>query len=349
MPPTSAPVQKARPSPVTMMARTASLNRSAAKCSRSCWRISQRQRVQLLGPVQHHLRHRAFDDQIDRHSVPSVLRCAASKRVDGAGQGGTVGAMATYGRSRAWHAPFEGIRIIDITHVLAGPFAAYQLGRAGRRRDQGGTSGRSRPEPRLRQRQRAEPCQHGHRVSDPGVEQALDHAGSEDRSGARDPAEAGGAPPMCWWRIIGPGAFEALGLGYEDLRKINPRLIYASFSAFGQGGPRRTQTAYDHVIQSTSGIMAMTGTPEMQSDQDRRAGDRLRHRDDGRLRAVGGVVPARAHRAGPAHRHGDAGRGDDPDGLAPDRLSAQRQASEAAAATSSRMPPTARIRRRTGW
>ena len=82
-----------------------------------------------------------------------------------------------------------------------------------------------------------------------------------------------------------PGAFEALGLGYEDLRKINPKLIYASFSAFGQGGPRRTQTAYDHVIQSTSGIMAMTGTPAGESDQDRRAGDRLRHRHDGRLRA----------------------------------------------------------------
>ncbi len=60
-----------------------------------------------------------------------------------------------------------------------------------------------------------------------------------------------------------PGAFEALGLGYEDLRKINPTLIYASFSAFGRGGPRRTQTAYDHVIQSTSGIMAMTGSPEV--------------------------------------------------------------------------------------
>src|ERR1700684_835549 len=60
-----------------------------------------------------------------------------------------------------------------------------------------------------------------------------------------------------------PGAFEALGLGYEDLRKINPRLIYASFSAFGQGGPKRVRTAYDHVIQSTSGIMAMTGTPEV--------------------------------------------------------------------------------------
>ena len=60
-----------------------------------------------------------------------------------------------------------------------------------------------------------------------------------------------------------PGAFEALGLGYEDLSKINPRLIYASFSAFGQEGPRGKQTAYDHVIQATSGIMAMTGTKEV--------------------------------------------------------------------------------------
>ena len=60
-----------------------------------------------------------------------------------------------------------------------------------------------------------------------------------------------------------PGSFDALGLGYEALSAINPRLIYASFSAFGQKGPRSEQTAYDHVIQATSGIMAMTGTPEV--------------------------------------------------------------------------------------
>ena len=60
-----------------------------------------------------------------------------------------------------------------------------------------------------------------------------------------------------------PGAFEALGLGYDDMRKINPKLIYASFSAFGQDGPRGRQTAYDHVIQATSGLMAMTGTKDV--------------------------------------------------------------------------------------
>ena len=57
-----------------------------------------------------------------------------------------------------------------------------------------------------------------------------------------------------------PGALEALGLGYEALAAVNPRLIYASFSAFGSTGPRGEHTAYDHVIQATSGIMAMTGT-----------------------------------------------------------------------------------------
>jgi crotonobetainyl-CoA:carnitine CoA-transferase CaiB-like acyl-CoA transferase len=60
-----------------------------------------------------------------------------------------------------------------------------------------------------------------------------------------------------------PGAFEALGLGYDALLAINPRLIYCSISAFGQDGPRREQTAYDHVIQATSGIMASTGTEEV--------------------------------------------------------------------------------------
>jgi crotonobetainyl-CoA:carnitine CoA-transferase CaiB-like acyl-CoA transferase len=60
-----------------------------------------------------------------------------------------------------------------------------------------------------------------------------------------------------------PGAFEALGLGYDAMAAINPRLIYCSISAFGQAGPRSKQTAYDHVIQATSGLMATTGTPEV--------------------------------------------------------------------------------------
>jgi crotonobetainyl-CoA:carnitine CoA-transferase CaiB-like acyl-CoA transferase len=62
------------------------------------------------------------------------------------------------------------------------------------------------------------------------------------------------------WRS---GAFPALGLGYDDLRPLNPRLIYCSMTAFGQDGPRGGQTAYDQLIQATSGMMAMTGTREV--------------------------------------------------------------------------------------
>jgi crotonobetainyl-CoA:carnitine CoA-transferase CaiB-like acyl-CoA transferase len=58
-----------------------------------------------------------------------------------------------------------------------------------------------------------------------------------------------------------PGAFKALGLGYEELSRLKPKLIYASMTAFGQDGPRGNQTAYDHAIQATSGITAATGTP----------------------------------------------------------------------------------------
>jgi crotonobetainyl-CoA:carnitine CoA-transferase CaiB-like acyl-CoA transferase len=60
-----------------------------------------------------------------------------------------------------------------------------------------------------------------------------------------------------------PGSFAALGLGWEVMSEINPRLIYCSISAFGQDGPRGNQTAYDHVIQATSGLMATTGTAEV--------------------------------------------------------------------------------------
>jgi crotonobetainyl-CoA:carnitine CoA-transferase CaiB-like acyl-CoA transferase len=59
-----------------------------------------------------------------------------------------------------------------------------------------------------------------------------------------------------------PGAFKALGLGYEDLSRLKPKLVYASMTAFGQDGPRGPQTAYDHAIQATSGITAATGTEE---------------------------------------------------------------------------------------
>ena len=158
--------------------------------------------------------------------------------------------------------PFEGIRIIDITHVLAGPFAAYQLGLMGA--------------DVIKVEDPSDPDQ----SRDSGSDNDLNHAlmgtgfltqGSNKRAITLNLKSEQGreilkklvATADVLVENYRPGAFEALGLGYEDLRKINPKLIYASFSAFGQGGPKRERTAYDHVIQSTSGIMAMTGTPDV--------------------------------------------------------------------------------------
>jgi crotonobetainyl-CoA:carnitine CoA-transferase CaiB-like acyl-CoA transferase len=158
--------------------------------------------------------------------------------------------------------PFEGIRIIDITHVLAGPFAAYQLAVLG-----------------------ADVIKVEH-PDDPdqsrgsGTDRALNRAGmgtsfltqaSNKRSMTLDLKQEAGREILR--RLVKgadvlvenfrPGAFEALGLGYAAMSQLNPRLVYCSISAFGQDGPRREQTAYDHVIQATSGLMAMTGTEEV--------------------------------------------------------------------------------------
>lgn len=57
-----------------------------------------------------------------------------------------------------------------------------------------------------------------------------------------------------------PGVAARLGLGYDELRDINPRLIYCSISGYGQGGPYKDVKAYDLLIQGEAGIIATTGS-----------------------------------------------------------------------------------------
>ncbi len=58
-----------------------------------------------------------------------------------------------------------------------------------------------------------------------------------------------------------PGTMEKLGLGYERLRSLNPRLIYVSISAYGQTGPLSRDGGYDLILQAFTGLMSMTGEP----------------------------------------------------------------------------------------
>jgi len=58
-----------------------------------------------------------------------------------------------------------------------------------------------------------------------------------------------------------PGAMDRLGLDYESVKKINPKIIYCSISGFGQTGPYRERPGFDQVLQGMGGIMGITGEP----------------------------------------------------------------------------------------
>ena len=59
-----------------------------------------------------------------------------------------------------------------------------------------------------------------------------------------------------------PGTMERLGLGEKELRELNPRLIYASLTGFGADGPMSDWPGYDLIVQAWGGLMSITGTPE---------------------------------------------------------------------------------------
>jgi crotonobetainyl-CoA:carnitine CoA-transferase CaiB-like acyl-CoA transferase len=158
--------------------------------------------------------------------------------------------------------PFEGIKIVDLTHVLAGPFATYQLAVLGA--------------DVIKIEMPHDPDQTRRLGSDHDLSRTFMGTfflsqGSNKRSMTIDlKTEAGRhilrklvAQADIMVENYRPGAMRELGLGYDDMRKVNPKLIYASMSGFGQGGPRASHTAYDPTIQATSGLMAATGTPEV--------------------------------------------------------------------------------------
>ena len=99
-----------------------------------------------------------------------------------------------------------------------------------------------------------------------------------------------------------PGVMEALGLGYDALAALNPRLIYASISGYGQTGPERGKGGFDLIAQGVSGIMSVTGEP---GGPPVKAGVPLTDLGAG-LFALVGILAALDHR----HRTGEGQRVD---------------------------------------
>lgn len=158
--------------------------------------------------------------------------------------------------------PFEGIRVLDLTHVLAGPFATYQLAVFGADVIKIEIPG----DPEQTRIDGVDDDLSNNKLGTHFIIQnsnkrslTLDLKSEKGRDVLRKLVKT--ADVMV--ENFRPGAMKDLGLGYEDMRKINPKLIYASMSAFGQDGPRSGQTAYDQVIQAMSGLMLVNGTPDM--------------------------------------------------------------------------------------
>lgn len=156
--------------------------------------------------------------------------------------------------------PFEGVRILDFTQVLAGPYASFQLALMGadvikvERRE--GEDSRRTP----LSREWAERGMASGWMAINGNKRSLTL--DLQKKEAKEIIRRLVAEADVVMENFRPGVMDRLGLGYEALRAINPRIIYACISGFGQTGPDSPEAGYDGKIQAMSGIMSITGHEE---------------------------------------------------------------------------------------
>ena len=150
--------------------------------------------------------------------------------------------------------PLHGIRVVDLTHMLAGPYCTWVLGALGAE-----VTKVEMPKSGDFTR-RIAPFANGESIYFGSVNR-------NKRSITLNLKQPSGRAALL--RIIEradifvennrPGVMRRLGLDYNSLSRINPRLIYASISGFGQTGPYSERPAFDAVIQAMSGMMSITG------------------------------------------------------------------------------------------
>ena len=156
--------------------------------------------------------------------------------------------------------PFAGVRILDFTQVLAGPYASYQLALLGadvvKIERRGGEDMRRTP----LSREWAERNMASAFVAVNGNKRSLTL--DLQKPAAQDIVRKLAAKADVVMENFRGGVMDRLGLGYEALSAVNPKLIYCAISGFGQTGPFSHEAGYDGKIQAMSGIMAITGHAE---------------------------------------------------------------------------------------
>ncbi|HEY0960872.1 MAG TPA: CoA transferase [Pseudomonadales bacterium] len=148
----------------------------------------------------------------------------------------------------------SGIRVADFSHVMAGPYASYLLCLLGADVTKIEAPGVGDP---MRN--------YGSDRSYDGMAPAFIAVNAGKKSivlDLKDPAQLDVAR-----RIVAdsdvllenfrPGVMARLGLGYDDVKALNPGIVYCSVSGYGQSGPQRDWPAIDNIVQATSGMMSL--------------------------------------------------------------------------------------------
>jgi len=165
--------------------------------------------------------------------------------------------------------PLAGIRVLDLTRVLAGPWAAQNLADLGAdvikvERPKKGDDSRAFGPPWLKDAQGRDTAESAYfACANRGKKSVtLDLANPKGQAIARELAE------RCDVLLenFKYGDLDRYGLGYAQLKKVNPGLIYCSVTGFGHSGPWRERPGYDFMIQGMGGLMSVTG------ERDDRAG-----------------------------------------------------------------------------
>ena len=152
--------------------------------------------------------------------------------------------------------PLQGLRVLDLTRVLAGPFCTMILSDLGAEvvkveRPEGGDLSRG-----------SGPFMRGESYYFMSVNRGKQSITVDlaHPDGARVLKDLAARSDVLVENFV-PGAMAGFGLGYDDLRPLNPRLVYCAISGFGQTGPESRRPALDIVIQAMGGIMSITGEP----------------------------------------------------------------------------------------
>jgi crotonobetainyl-CoA:carnitine CoA-transferase CaiB-like acyl-CoA transferase len=150
----------------------------------------------------------------------------------------------------------DGIRVLDFTQVVAGPVCTRMMAELGAeviKVELAPLGDHARQLPVLRNGRSAYFCQHNLGKKSLCLDLKRPEAAALLR-GLVDKVDV-------LVENFAPGAIDRLGFGWDTVRRINPRLIMCSISAFGQTGPLRELPGFDYVAQAVAGVTSMTGDP----------------------------------------------------------------------------------------